>query len=207
MSGDDTAAPQHFELGPFALDSGYTLPGARLAYRTFGELNAARDNAVLFPHMYSGNSSSLEALIGEGRALDPSRYFIVLPDQFGNGLSSSPSNTPPPFDRGQFPVVSIADDVRAQHRLVTEHFGITALHAVVGWSMGGQQAYEWAVRHPRRCPGRRSSPRPPGPPRTTSCSSTWPPNSCARTPPSPTGSTPTPPTSTWASSGTRWRSP
>lgn len=153
MGGDDhTAALRHFELGPFALDSGYTLPNARLAYRTLGELNAARDNAVLFPHMYSGNSSSLEALIGEGRALDPSRYFVVLPDQFGNGLSSSPSNTPPPFDRGQFPVVSIADDVRAQHRLVTEHFGITALHAVVGWSMGGQQAYEWAVRHPEMVP-------------------------------------------------------
>lgn len=149
MGGDDhTAALQHFELGHFAFDSGYTLPNARLAYRTFGELNAAKDNAVLFPHMYSGNSLSLAGLIGEGRSLDPSRYFLILPDQFGNGLSSSPSNTPPPFDRGYFPAVSIADDVRAQHRLVTERFGITALHAAVGWSMGGQQVYEWAVRYP-----------------------------------------------------------
>lgn len=139
---------KHFELGPYALDSGVTLPDARLAYRTHGSLNAAKDNAVLVPHMYSGTSASMEGLIGEGRALDPSRYFIILPDQFGSGLSSSPSNTPAPFDRGRFPAVTIADDVRAQHRLVTERFGITSLHAVIGWSMGGQQTYEWAVRHP-----------------------------------------------------------
>jgi homoserine O-acetyltransferase/O-succinyltransferase len=148
MDGD-TADLQYFELGPFAFDSGYTLPNATLAYRTHGSLKAAKDNAVLFPHMYSGTSESLAGLIGEGRALDPSQYFIILPDQFGNGLSSSPSNTPVPFDRGQFPAVSIADDVRAQHRLVTERFGITSLHTVVGWSMGGQQTYEWAVRYPQ----------------------------------------------------------
>lgn len=139
---------QHFELGSFVLDSGDTLPNARLAYRTHGSLNAARDNAVLVPHMYSGTSASMEGLIGEGRALDPSRYFIILPDQLGSGLSSSPSNTPAPFDRGRFPSVTIADDVRAQHRLVTEQFELTSLHAVVGWSMGGLQTYEWAVRYP-----------------------------------------------------------
>lgn len=137
-----------FELGNHVLDSGITLPNARLAYRTHGSLNAAKDNAVLFPHMYSGTSASMEGLIGDGRALDPSRYFIILPDQFGDGLSSSPSNTQAPFDRGRFPEVTVADDVRAQHRLVTEHFGITSLHTVLGWSMGGQQTYEWAVRHP-----------------------------------------------------------
>jgi homoserine O-acetyltransferase len=139
---------RHFELGSFTLDSGDTLPEAKLAYRTHGSLNAAKDNAVLVPHMYSGTSASMEGLIGEGRALDPSRYFVILPDQFGSGLSSSPSNTPAPFDAGRFPAVTIADDVRAQHRLVTEQFGITSLHAVIGWSMGGQQTYEWAVRHP-----------------------------------------------------------
>src|SRR5215475_1956691 len=138
-----TAAVQgphrHFELGAFTLDSGDTLPGARLAYRTFGSLNAAGDNAVLVPHMYSGTSASMAGLVGEGRSLDPSRYFVILPDQFGSGLSSSPSNTPAPHDGGRFPAVTIGDDVRAQHRLVTEEFGITTLHAVLGWSMGGQQ--------------------------------------------------------------------
>jgi homoserine O-acetyltransferase/O-succinyltransferase len=86
--------------------------------------------------------------VGEGRPLDPSRYFIILPGQFGNGFSSSPSNTPLPDDRGAFPHVTIGDDVRAQHRLVTEQFGINELQLVLGWSMGAEQTYEWAVRYP-----------------------------------------------------------
>jgi homoserine O-acetyltransferase len=139
---------EQFPLGRFVLDSGHTLPEATLAYRTFGRLNAAKDNAVLVPHMYSGTSASMQPLVGEGRPLDPGRFFIILPDQLGSGLSSSPSNTPAPYDRGNFPAVSIADDVRAQHRLVTEQFGIESLHTVLGWSMGGQQTYEWTVRHP-----------------------------------------------------------
>lgn len=142
----------HLDLGAFVLQSGYTLPAATLAYRTHGTLNAAGDNAVLFPHMYSGTPSSLDLHIGPGLPLDPQRWFIVCPGQLGGGLSSSPSNTPPPFDRGQFPPVSIADDVLAQHRLVTEHLGIERLHAVLGWSMGAQQTYEWAVRFPAMVP-------------------------------------------------------
>jgi homoserine O-acetyltransferase/O-succinyltransferase len=141
---------ERIELGRFTLDGGITLPEATLAYRTFGSLNAARDNAVLVPHMYSGTSASMQPLVGEGRPLDPGRFFVIMPDQLGSGLSSSPSNTPPPFDRDRFPAVTIVDDVRAQHRLVTEHFGIAALHTVLGWSMGGQQTYEWAVRYPER---------------------------------------------------------
>ncbi len=143
---------EYFELGGFPLTTGYTIPNARLAYKTVGTLNAAKDNAVLAPHMYSGTSAFMEAYVGEGRPLDPAKYFVILPGQFGGGFSSSPSNTPPPFDRGQFPPVAIADDVIAQHKLVTEHFGITTLHAVLGWSMGAQQTYEWAVRYPDMVP-------------------------------------------------------
>jgi homoserine O-acetyltransferase len=138
----------YFELGDFRLDTGYTLRNARLAYKTHGTLNAARDNAILFPHFYSGTSSTLETWLGDGRPLDPAKYFIIFPGQFGGGFSSSPSNTSPPFNQGAFPPVSIGDDVRAQHRLLTEHLGIDALQLVVGWSMGGMQAYEWAVRYP-----------------------------------------------------------
>lgn len=141
-----------FDLGSFVLQSGYTLPGATLAYRTHGTLNAAKDNAVVFPHMYSGTPSSLDMHIGPGLPLDPERFFVICPGQLGGGMSSSPSNTPAPFDRGGFPAVSIADDVIAQHRLVTEHFGIERLHAVLGWSMGAQQTYEWAVRFPAMVP-------------------------------------------------------
>ena len=143
---------EYFDLGQFALRSGYSLPSATLAYRTQGTLNAAKDNAVLFPHMYSGTPASMAMHIGEGLPLDPTKYFIISPGQIGGGMSSSPSNTPPPFDRGQFPAVEIADDVIAQHRLVTEHFGIDRLHAVLGWSMGAQQTYEWAARHPAMVP-------------------------------------------------------
>ncbi len=137
-----------FELGDFPLEMGVTLRNAKLAYKTHGTLNAAKDNAILFPHMYSGTPKSMEMFIGEGRPLDPTRYFIVLPGQFGNGFSSSPSNTPPPFNQAAFPNVTIGDDVRAQHRLVTEKFGISELQLVLGWSMGAEQTYEWAVRYP-----------------------------------------------------------
>ncbi|MCW2720166.1 alpha/beta fold hydrolase [Pseudonocardia sp.] len=151
-SDDVHGKHEYFELGGFPLTTGYTLPNARLAYKTLGTLNAAKDNAVLFPHMFSGTSASMETFVGEGRPLDPAKYFVIFPGQFGGGFSSSPSNTPPPFDRGQFPPVAIADDVVAQHRLVTEHFGISTLHAVLGWSMGAQQTYEWAVRYPDLVP-------------------------------------------------------
>ena len=141
-------AHQYFELGDFVLDSGYTLRGAKLAYKTHGTLSAAKDNVILVPHWYSATSATMELWIGEGRTLDPSRHFIVAPGQFGGGFSSSPSNTPPPFNGGAFPPVSIGDDVRAQHRLLTEHLGIQELQLVTGLSMGGQQTYEWAVRYP-----------------------------------------------------------
>jgi len=139
---------EYFQLGEFELEEGETLRRCEIAYTTFGELNDLGDNAVLFPHMYSGTSKDMEMYVGEDMALDPSEYFIVLPNQIGNGLSTSPHNTPPPYGQADFPNVRIADDVRAQHRLLTEEFGIEELQLVLGWSMGAQQTYEWAVRYP-----------------------------------------------------------
>lgn len=135
-----------FDLGNFRLTSGHTIPTATLAYTTHGALNEARDNVVVFPNFLGGNDQALEIYIGEDRALDPRKYFVILPGQFGNGFSSSPSNTPPPFDRGAFPPITIADDVIAQHRLLTEHFNIQQVELVLGWSVGALQTYEWAVR-------------------------------------------------------------
>jgi homoserine O-acetyltransferase len=137
-----------FELGDFELESGAVLPSGRLLYKTHGELNAARDNAILYPHMYSGTPSSVESTIAPGRALDPERFFVICPGQLGNGFSTSPSNTPPPLGGGAFPNVGVGDDVTAQHRLVTEALGLDSLALVLGFSMGAQQAYEWAVRYP-----------------------------------------------------------
>ncbi|MCU7729556.1 alpha/beta fold hydrolase [Actinoplanes sp. KI2] len=137
-----------FNLGDFTLRSGVTLPNASLAYTTFGTLNAARSNAILFPNFLGGAPEALETWIGEGRPLDPAEYFIILPGHFGLLPSSSPSNTPAPFDRGAFPAVHIADDVIAQRRLLSEQFGIDQLELVLGWSVGALQTYEWAVRYP-----------------------------------------------------------
>jgi homoserine O-acetyltransferase len=131
------------------LEEGGTIRGCKLAYATFGTLNAAKDNAILLPTWYSGTHKIIEQVyIGKGRALDPDKYFIIVVNQIGNGLSTSPHNTPAPAGMGNFPRVRIGDDVRAQHKFVTDTFGLKRFVLVVGGSMGAQQTYEWAVRYP-----------------------------------------------------------
>jgi homoserine O-acetyltransferase len=126
-------------IGELALEEGGSLPDCRLAVATHGRLNAAKDNAILVPTWYSGTSKIIEQVyIGEGRALDPSKYFIVVVNQIGNGLSSSPHNSGASLAGPAFPKVRIGDDVRAQHKLLTEKFGLTSLALVVGGSMGGR---------------------------------------------------------------------
>jgi len=134
-----------FALGDVVLQSGLTLRQAKLAYKTYGECNTARDNVIVMPTFYGGQHLDTEAMMGAGRALDPQKYFIIVPNLFGNGLSSSPSNTPPPFDRAAFPTVTLYDNVVCQHRLVTEHLGIDRVKLVVGFSMGAQQAFQWGA--------------------------------------------------------------
>lgn len=140
---------QLHDIGDFALEEGGTIRGCKLAYSTFGALNAAKDNAILITTWYSGTSKIMEQVyVGAGRAIDPSKYFVVIVNQIGNGLSSSPNNTAFPAGMGNFPKVRIGDDVRAQHKLLTEKWGIQSLALVMGGSMGAQQTYEWAVRYP-----------------------------------------------------------
>jgi homoserine O-acetyltransferase len=139
--------PDHelFELGDVVLQSGLTLRRAKLAYKTYGKLAPSRDNVIVMPTFYGGHHADTEPMMRAGRALDPARYFIVVPNMFGNGLSSSPSNTSPPFDRGAFPDITVYDNVVCQHRLVTEHLGIDRIRLVVGYSMGAQQAFQWGA--------------------------------------------------------------
>ncbi|NDL63972.1 alpha/beta fold hydrolase [Acerihabitans arboris] len=136
-----------YDLGSFALESGETLHDAMLTYETHGRLNQQRDNAVLLPSWYTGTHRSYRPAIGTGRALDPARHFIIAVNMFGNGVSTSPSNS-----RRQagprFPAVTVGDNVRAQHRLVTDHLGIGRLALVCGWSMGAMQAWQWAAAYP-----------------------------------------------------------
>ena len=126
-AAQDAPSTQLFDLGNFVLQSGATLREAKLAYKTHGTLNADKSNAIVYPTPYSAHHSDIEWPIGPGKALDPEKYFIIVPDMLGNGLSSSPSNTPPPYDRARFPNVTVYDNVVAQHRLVTEQFGIAHL--------------------------------------------------------------------------------
>lgn len=137
-----------FEAGDTMLQSGVMLPAVRVAYVTHGRLNAARDNAIVFPTHYSGTHDSNAWAIGPGKALDPDKYFIVIPNMLGNGMSSSPSNTPAPFDGPRFPLVTVHDNVRLQHRLVTELFGVSQVALVTGHSMGALQSFEWAAVYP-----------------------------------------------------------
>jgi homoserine O-acetyltransferase len=140
--------PRIFALGDVVLQSGATLWQAKLAYQTYGALNAARDNVVLIPTFYAGHHTDVELMMTAGRAIDPAKYFVVVPNLLGNGLSSSPSNTPPPIDRAAFPDVTIYDNVVCQHRLVTEHLGVERIRLVAGFSMGAQQAYHWGALFP-----------------------------------------------------------
>jgi homoserine O-acetyltransferase/O-succinyltransferase len=141
-----TASPcERLGLGDVQLTSGEILRDAQLAYQTFGALNAARDNCVVFPTYYTGTHDSNARLIGAMHALDPSRWFIVVPNMFGNGISSSPSNAAPSQRGPRFPHVSILDNVNCQYQLVHDALGVRRIALAVGWSMGAVQAYQWAV--------------------------------------------------------------
>ena len=139
-----------FSLGDVRLQSGQILPDAKLAYKTYGTLNAKRDNVVLLPTFYTGTHERNEGFFGPGRAIDPSRHFIVSINMFGNGLSSSPSNAQAPADRGNFPLVTLFDNINCQQILLQELFGIEQILLVTGWSMGGCQAFQWAAQFPDR---------------------------------------------------------
>src|SRR5580700_4979570 len=106
-----------FELGDVVLQSGLTLRQAKLAYKTYGKLTPLRDNVIVMPTFYGGQHPDTEPMMAAGRALDPDRYLIIVPNMLGNGLSSSPSNTLPPFDRAAFPNVTVYDNVVCQHLL------------------------------------------------------------------------------------------
>lgn len=144
----DRAEHHEFAIANFKTESGVTLPKAIVVYGTYGHLNAARDNVVLLPSHYMANHHGYEWLIGPGRALDTATTFLVATELFGNGHSSSPSNTPEPFHGPRFPVMTIRDNVDAVHRLLVEDLKVTHLKAIIGFSMGAQQAFQWAVSHP-----------------------------------------------------------
>ena len=137
-----SAEYQTYSLGDFKLKSGGTIPNAHIAYKTFGD---ASKPAIIYPTWYSGAIADNEWLIGNSKTLNPEKYYIVITALFGNGQSSSPSNTP---NLKPFPDVLFYDNVRAQYELVTKELRIKHARAVLGWSMGAGQTYQWATQYP-----------------------------------------------------------
>jgi homoserine O-acetyltransferase/O-succinyltransferase len=150
---------------PFSFESGDTLPGLTLRYETYGKLNAARDNAILICHALSGDHHCAgihqlsdrkpgwwNNLIGPGKPVDTSRYFVVCSNCLGGCQGSTgPKSLNPesgaPYNL-DFPLVSVGDMVRAQHLLLTRELGLESLYAVIGGSMGGMQVLQWGIAYP-----------------------------------------------------------
>lgn len=140
-------AQQFANLGECKLESGKAINDCRIGYLTLGKLNRERSNAILFPTWYGGTSRNIVQYLGPGKLVDTDKFFVIVVDSFGNGVSSSPSNSSKQ-PGAAFPAVSIRDMVRLQKRLLDEHLTLTSLHAVMGISMGAMQAFEWAVWQP-----------------------------------------------------------
>jgi len=146
--GPNRPPHQRYAMGDLRLESGDVIKDFAISYVTHGALNAKRSNAVLMVTALTGNHHRLDFLIGPGKALDTNKYLVVCTDAIGNGLTTSPSNsTAQP--RMKFPRFTIRDMVQSQHRLLTEHLKIEHVVTVVGPSMGGMQALQWGVSHPK----------------------------------------------------------
>ena len=137
-----------YQLGDVELQSGEVLVDAFLAYKTYGELNTAGDNAVVLPTFYTGSHQRNEGFFGAGRGIDPANHFIVSINLFGNGISCSPSNASDACASARFPRVTLCDNIACQHELLTEHLGVREVALVAGWSMAGCQSYQWAAQYP-----------------------------------------------------------
>src|SRR6202045_4892455 len=146
--GLETPVRHEFVIKNFKTESGAVLPEAHVVYGTYGHLNAARDNVILLPSHYMGKLTGYEWLMGPGKAVDPPGLFLVATELFGNGSSSSPSNTPEPFHGPRFPIMTIRDKVEAVHRLLIDDLKVTHLKALIGFSMGAQQSFQWAWSYP-----------------------------------------------------------
>jgi len=131
------------DLRQCALASGARIENCRIGYRTFGQKNTQGTNVILIPTWLGGTSADWVGLLGPAKIIDTTRYHVIVADALGDGVSSSPSLT-----SGFFPQITIGDIVETHYRLAREVFGITHLRAVVGVSMGGIQAFEWAAAHP-----------------------------------------------------------
>ncbi len=138
---------QFASIGNFPLENGQQIKDCKIGFRTFGKLNANRSNAVIYPTGGGSTTFMVESFFGAGLDVDTTRFYLILIDALGNGVSSSPSNSISQ-PKTLFPQFSIKDMVNTQHKMLVENLNIRHLTAVVGGSMGGCQALQWAVSYP-----------------------------------------------------------
>ena len=138
--------PRHFPIEQFVTQGGETLD-INLVYAVHGEINDRKDNCILVMTSYSATHEDARDLFASSDVLDLSDYCVVVVNMLANSESSSPSNTPAPFDGPRFPLMTIHDNVRAQHLLVTQGLSVDHLRLVMGFSMGGLQTFEWGAQH------------------------------------------------------------
>jgi homoserine O-acetyltransferase len=137
---------QYASIGDFLLENGQHIVDCKIGYRTLGKLNSNRSNAIIYP-TGGGSTTAMMELFGAGEDVDTTRFYLILIDALGNGVSSSPSNSISQ-PKTLFPQFSIRDMVNTQYKMLTEDLNIHHLAAVVGGSMGGLQALQWAVSYP-----------------------------------------------------------
>lgn len=143
---------EYFDIGGFPLESGMLLPsGAKLAYRVHGPSSSSSqsDGVILHPTSFDAVHTDLEYQIGPGKTLDTNKYTVIVPNLLGNGVSFSPSLSS--MEDG-YPLITIGDNVRLQRKLLREELRLSSptfkLKLVYGYSMGGLQAYDWAISYP-----------------------------------------------------------
>lgn len=149
VPGDPDDRRQYLEpIGNLKLESGQVILDCRIGYRTYGHLNKLRSNGILFPTWFEGSSRDIEQYATPWKVIDTTRYFLIIADALGNGVSSSPSNSTKQHG-ANFPAFSIRDMVESQYQLLTKKLGIHQLYAVIGISMGGMQTFQWGISYPK----------------------------------------------------------